>query len=600
MESTEQQPLLFEVSWETCHKIGGIYTVLRTKSPTAVEAWGDRYCLIGPYVPETASMEFEPLEPGPILGPTLAALGHEGVGIHFGRWLIAGYPRVILLECGPAFARLDHWKHILWETCGLGLPPGDAEANDAVVFAFLVARFIEELCRQTEGRRRIITHCHEWMASLALPVIRQRQLPVATVFTTHATLLGRYLCASDGDFYGRLDWLNADAEAGRLNVYHRHALERAAAHSAHAFTTVSEVTGYEAERLLHRRPDVILPNGLEVQRFAALHEFQALHAQSKERIHEFVRGHFFGSYAFDLDKTIYTFIAGRYEYRNKGMDLFIEALRRLNQTLRRDGSDVTVVAFLITPAAVRHLNLDVLKSRSMLQEMRTACNKMTAQIGERIFCTVASGRLPDTDSLMSNAEIVRLKRMIYSRRQSGLPPVVTHNMVDDGRDPILQQLRHCELFNGPEDRVKVVYHPEFIVSTNPLFGMDYEEFVRGCHLGIFPSYYEPWGYTPAECTVLGIPSVCSNLSGFGAYVQSRIPDHADRGIFVVDRRHIAPHETIDQLVNILADFCKLGRRERVNLRNRTEALSEMFDWSTLYPAYREAYDLALARTYPAG
>ncbi|UCG16102.1 MAG: glycosyltransferase, partial [Phycisphaerales bacterium] len=554
-----------------------------------------RYTLIGPYVPDTAGVEFEPLEPGEMLKPVLAALQGGGIRTHFGRWLISGNPRAVLLEVGPGYQSLDSWKRWLWDACGIPAPPGESETDDAVVFGTMVCRFFQEFCRCHEGRYRAIAHFHEWMASLALPLMRHHALPVATVFTTHATLLGRYICAADGDFYRRLPTLDAYSEAARLNIQPRHVMERAAAHSAHVFTTVSQVTAHEAGYLLGRPPDVVLPNGLRVEKFEALHEFQTLHADYKERIHEFVRGHFFGSYSFDLDKTIYMFIAGRYEYRNKGIDLFIEALHQLNGLLRQEGGEVTVVAFIIAPAATHSINVDVLKNRFMLQELRNTCNQIVEEVGERIFHPVASGRLPASESLISDAEVVKLKRMIFSRRQSGLPPVVTHNMVHDASDPILSHLRHRGLFNAPPDRVKVVYHPEFIVSTNPLFGMDYEEFVRGCHLGVFPSYYEPWGYTPAECTVMGIPSVCSNLSGFGAFVQSHVADYEDQGIFVVDRRDTGAEASIAQLTRILHEFTRCSRRARIALRNRTERLSELFDWSTLYGAYTQAHELALSR-----
>lgn len=590
-------PLLFEVSWETCRKIGGIYTVLRSKAPSAVAGWGDRFCMLGPYVPETANVEFEPIEPGELLKPVLASLRHEGLRAHFGRWLVTGNPRVVLLDVGSGYHNVEDWKRWLWDACGIATRAGDPETDDAVVFGAMICRFFQELCRCHGDRYRTIAQFHEWMASLAMPLIRHHNLPIALAFTTHATLLGRYICACEGDFYGRLHTLNPDAEAARLNILPRYTIERAAAHSAHVFTTVSEVTGREAEHLLGRRPDVVLPNGLNVERFEALHEFQTLHARYKERIHEFVRGHFFGSYSFELDRTLYTFIAGRYEYRNKGIDLFIEALARLNGLLRHEGSDVTVVAFIIAPAATRSINVNVLKNRFMLEELRNTCNQITNTVGERIFRPVAGGRLPDPDHLLADADIVRLKRMIFSRRQSSPPAIVTHDMVDDANDPILNHLRHRGLFNTPQDRVKVVYHPEFIVSTNPLFGMDYEEFVRGCHLGVFPSYYEPWGYTPAECTVMGIPSVCSNLSGCGAFVQSRVPDHEDRGIFIVDRRDTPTDASIGQLTDILHRFTRLTRRERIALRNRTERLSELFDWANLYASYNQAHEMALERAY---
>ena len=175
----------------------------------------------------------------------------------------------------------------------------------------------------------VIAHFHEWLAGVALVLIRKRALQIATIFTTHATLLGRYLCAGDVDFYNNLRHFNVDAEAGKRGIYHRYCIERAAAHCADVFTTVSHITAYEAEWLLKRKPDGVLPNGLNVVKFAALHEFQNLHARAKDKIHEFVRGHFYGHQDFDLDNTLYFFTAGRYEFRNKGVDMFIESLARM-------------------------------------------------------------------------------------------------------------------------------------------------------------------------------------------------------------------------------------------------------------------------------
>lgn len=182
--------------------------------------------------------------------------------------------------------------------------------------------------------------------------------------------------------------------------------------------------------------------------------------------------------------------------------------------------------------------------------------------------------------------------------QSGrTPPIVTHNMIDDGKDEILNHLRSCSLFNSPQDRVKIVYHPEFLSATNPLLPLDYPEFVRGCHLGIFPSYYEPWGYTPAECTLAGIPSVTSNLSGFASYVARRITDPEEHGIYIVDRRTRSFPETKEQLAAALWRFCCQNTRTRIEQRNRTEAISPLLDWQALYIKYFEARNHAMRIRY---
>ena len=125
--------------------------------------------------------------------------------------------------------------------------------------------------------------------------------------------------------------------------------------------------------------------------------------------------------------------------------------------------------------------------------------------------------------------------------------------------------------------------------------LDYEQFVRGCHMGIFPSYYEPWGYTPMECIALGLPAVTTDLSGFGAYVQHHIPKHDEQGICVLNRRTQSFDQTADDLTDYLFEFAKMNRQQRIELRNRAERLSEMFDWSALIQYYNEAHDLAISR-----
>lgn len=590
--------LLFEAAWEVCNQIGGIYTVLRSKAAVTTQLWDDRYVLIGPYSPQSAAVEFEEREPNALLGPTIKAMRDAGHKLHYGRWLVAGHPRVLLLDFYNAFSRLNEYRHAFWADCGIHYSNDDHTTNDAVAFGYMMTQFFEEFTRREGRDRRILLHCHEWMASIALPVIRKRGLPLASVFTTHATLLGRYLCASTRDFYERLPWIDPDKESGDRQIYHRYCIERAATAAAHVFTTVSDITAFEAEHLLKRRPDKILPNGLRVEKFAALHEFQNLHRTFKERIHAFVQGHFFGSYSFDLDKTLYFFTAGRYEYHNKGIDVFIEALQRLNHHLIHSGSEMTVVAFIVTAAPSHHLNVDVLQGQSMLRDLRNTCERIGKSMEERLFDTVARGEFPEPRALITEDETVLLKRLMHSRRRGNLPPIVTHQMVDDGADPVLTHLRHRHLFNHEHDRVKVIFHPQFITRTNPLFSMDYPEFVRGCHLGVFPSYYEPWGYTPAECAVLGVPAVCTDLSGFGAFMQAHVPDHDDNGIFVLKRRGTGANESIDQLAQIMAKMTGMNRRDRIALRNRVERLSERLDWNILNQAYEEARHLALTRAYP--
>ncbi len=597
LQPQEPLPLLFEVGWEVCWQLGGIYTVLRTKAAAMQQLWQDRYCLIGPYNPHTAAVEFEEQPTEGYIRQTLDRLRDMGIACHYGRWLVAGRPRVILLDYRAHFDSLDVDKYLLWKDHGIGTQPNDGEVNEVVAFGFTVTEFFRHLT-QVVPERRILAHFHEWMGGVAVPRIAHLQLPVATVFTTHATLLGRYLAGDNPDFYQNLQWINPEAEAQRYGIYPRYQIERAAAHAATVFTTVSEVTAAEARQLLGRDADAILPNGLNIQRFSALHEFQNMHRRYKEKIHEFVMGHFFPSYSFDLDRTLYLFTSGRYEYRNKGMDLFIEALHRVNQRLKGQADAPTIVAFIITRAQTRNINVGVLQNQSMFDDLRNTCQDIKEGMGRRLFLAAANGRLPQYEELLTDDASVRLKRVMQAWRSGRQPSIVTHDMGDDANDPVLKHLRYRQLFNAPDDAVKMVFHPDFISATSPLLSLDYEQFVRGCHMGIFPSYYEPWGYTPMECVALGIPAVTTDLSGFGAYVQKHIPESSEQGICILNRGTAGFDEAVESLVAYLMNFVRMNRRQRIELRNKVERLSELFDWSALIDHYTEAHDMALERTGP--
>jgi len=589
------QPLLFEVAWEVCWQLGGIYTVIRSKAPQMTRIWGERYCLIGPYNADTAAVELEESQPSGPVAIAIERLRAMGIKVHYGHWLVTGRPRVILLEFGAALDRLGEFKYFLWKDHGIQINDGDWEVNNVASFGFLVGLFFQELCKIPNLQLPVLAHFHEWMAGLGLIRIKHLNLPVATVFTTHATLLGRYLCTDNPDFYTKLPWINPDQAAGHYNIYARYCLERGATHAADVFTTVSDVTGLEAEKLLARRPDIVTPNGLNIRKFAALHEFQNLHKQYKEVIHQFVAGHFFPSYHFDLDKTMYFFISGRYEYRNKGIDLYIEALARLNHWLRAGGIPVNVVAFIITKAPYKNINVDVLRAQSMFDELAKMCEHITEDMGRSLLHTVSMGRLPDRGELMTEEAVVRLKRGMHAWRTWKQPAIVTHDLWDDATDPVLNQLRSCQLFNARHDPVKVVFHPDFVSATSPLLGLDYDQFVRGCHMGIFPSYYEPWGYTPMECIASGVPAITSDLAGFGSYVQQNIQDPNSKGLFITGRRYASWEQAAHQLTEILFNFCLKDRRTRIELRNRAERLSDNFDWGTLIVHYNDAHKMAMQR-----
>ena len=589
--------MVFEVSWEVCCQAGGIYTVLRSKAPATVRDWGDNYFAVGPYREDAARIEFEPQKPAGVVADILGELRAGGLQTHFGRWLITGRPQVILIDLDSIANHINDMKYFVWKDLGIGMPFGEHEDNAITLFGYAVADLLQTVHRRL-GNFPMLAHFHEWQGALALPLLKLRGERFPTVFTTHATLVGRSLSAAHIDLYDHIREVDAPRVADEHGIRHRYEIERAATQHADVFTTVSEITAEEAECFLDREPDLLLPNGLNVERAAAPHEFQNLHQRCKERIHDFVRGHFFPSYTFDLDRTLYFFIAGRYEYRNKGIDIFIEALSELNRRLKARPEGVTVVAFIIARAAYRGPNLETLNRQAMFNELRNTCEDIQEEMGQTLFDCVSQGRLPDMDELLDEYARVRLKRMLHAWVQSPPPTIVTHDLEDDAGDPVLSHLRRRGLLNAPEDPVKVIFHPEFITSTSPILGLEYDEFVRGCNMGVFPSYYEPWGYTPLECIVRGVPAITSDLAGFGAYLMEHYPDHDANGMFVARRRHVSTETTIYQVAGWLHLLTRMALRDRIALRNRCERHADHFDWTHLNKHYRAAHLMAFEKFYP--
>lgn len=337
---------LFEIAWEVCNQVGGIYTVIRSKVPDMKSIWGENYSVIGPYFNNN---EFEEEEnQDDILCQVVHKLREEGIDAHYGTWLISGRPKAILLNPFSAYNKLADIKYQMWEDHDISFESHDELLDQVVAFGYCVFRFNQVYEALTKGKQDTVFHFHEWMAGVAVPLMRKENCSSKIVFTTHATLLGRYLAMNDPEFYERLEWVDWEKEAKYFNILPQVKIERAATHGSHTFSTVSQITGEECKYLLHREPDCLLPNGLNVSRYEALHEFQNLHLTYKKKIQDFIKGHFFPSYSFDLDKTLYFFTSGRFEFKNKGFDLTLESLARLNAMIKDAGLDITVVMFFIT------------------------------------------------------------------------------------------------------------------------------------------------------------------------------------------------------------------------------------------------------------
>jgi glycogen synthase len=588
---------LVEVSWEVCNQVGGIYTVIRSKAPAMVEHAHGQYCMIGPYVNKNINAELEPLNDSQdVFGLAAAALRKKGYDVNYAQWLITGRPHVVLLNPVIESQALNVVKYLLWKNHGVSTPLNNPMMDQVIAFGYLTKLFIDELVKITGQDLPIITHFHEWMAGLPILDIHKEKMPVKTVFTTHATQLGRHLAINSPLFYAHLPFFKWEDEAKKFGIDTEARIEYCCAQKADVVSTVSEVTARECKHLLKRKCDVIMPNGLNIQRFEALHEFQNMHVQYKEKIHQFVMAHFFQSYSFDLDKTLYFLTSGRYEYRNKGFDLTIEALCRLNAKLKKEKADVTVVMFIVTKRDFHNIRSEVLQSKAMMQEILQTCEAIQQQVGRKLFyeSTIRNDtQMPDLNEFVDEYWKLRYRRTIQSWKNKKNPLVVTHKLRHEEQDEVLQFLTTKNLLNAPDDPVKIVYHPDFITASNPLFSLDYGQFVRGCHLGVFPSYYEPWGYTPLECMASGLPSITSDLSGFGDYVLRNIPEHDDIGLHVVERGKRTFDWSANQLAGMMYQFIKQPRRARIMQRNNVENNSAIFDWENLIRHYTDAYNMAV-------
>ncbi|MCF8364493.1 MAG: glycosyltransferase [Bacteroidales bacterium] len=602
-EENVNKSLLMEIAWEVCNQVGGIYTVIQTKVPATKMKWGDNYLLLGPYFSNQTGAIFEydkdlyneekiRNNPDPVK-EVVRQMHSMGYDVHYGTWLIDGRPKAILFNPQSLLPKIHEHKYIFWEHHNITLPGNDYLVDQVVSFGFMVYEFIKLLSYNENNNKQLIAHFHEWMAGIPIPELRRHNINIRIVFTTHATMLGRYLAMNDPGFYDHLPFYDWEKEASHFNIAHIVQVERAASHGAHIFSTVSDITANECKYLLGREPQAILPNGLNIKRFEVMHEFQQIHKQTKGKINEFVMGHFFHNYTFDLDKTLYFFTSGRFEYFNKGFDLTLEALARLNWMMKSENIDKTVVMFFITKNPFRSINSSILESRAKLEEIRRNCDNIQEVLAEKLFNNMLSrddiNELPNLNDLVDDYLALRLRRNLGSWRDTQMPAIVTHDLVDEGGDAIMNFLKTSHLLNYREDKVKVVYHPDFVSTANPLFRMDYLQFVRGCHLGVFPSYYEPWGYTPLECCASGLPSITTDLAGFGSYVKNHVEDSDEKGLWVINRRNRPAGDVADDIAKKMFDFVKLERRERIALRNRIENNSTMFGWRQLRKYYDNAY-----------
>lgn len=537
--------LLFETSWEVCNKIGGIYTVLSTKARTLNKLYGDSVIFIGPDV-------WSAENPSPYFTESRSLLRDwrrqaqlpEGVSVRVGRWNVPGKPVVVLVKFDGMYAVKDRFYGDMWQRFHVDSLHAYGDYDEGCAFGHASGIVIKSICEYRgldKKDSKVIAHFDEWTTGMGLLYVKAYLPTAATIFTTHATSIGRSICGNGKPLYDYLKGYNGDQMARELNMEAKHSLEKAAAHNADCFTTVSEVTAIECEQLLELRPRVVTPNGFEKNFVPPRTRFNAARRAARCTLLETANS-LTGS-GFD-DDTFIVATSGRCEYRNKGIDVYLDALHRLSELNPKR----PVLAFVMVPAWVKEPRADL---RQALEDGRET-------------------RLPD--------------------------PVITHWLNNPESDPVINRIHQIGFTNDKDSKVSVIYVPCYLNSDDGIFSLSYYDLLIGMDATVFPSYYEPWGYTPLESVAFGVPTVTTTLSGFGQWILSSEENQFEgSGVNVIgrtDSNYWAVVDAIARSLNFLADSDKEIVKE---VREAAMSTASRAAWTYFISYYIDAFEVAFRR-----
>ncbi len=583
----EETPMLFETSWEVTNKVGGIYTVIQSKVPL-MKTHYDNYFLIGPlfnYLPLDFIQE---TPPGPF-AELFDQLATQNIRCVYGTWDIPGRPTTILIDTKALLNKKNEIKAGLWNDFGIDSLFAGYDFDEPLLWATAVGQFLR-VAEDKFSNRKIIAHFHEWLSGFALLYLKQHQSRIATVFTTHATMLGRTIASTNKHYIKALETINPLDEARKRRVLDKHTTELACAQNADVFTTVSEITAREA-KLLFGKEAKVLPNGLPLDSYPTFEGASYNHLVNKRKLQEYVMAHFFPYETFDLDNTLFYYTSGRYEFKNKGMDYIIRALGKLNKQLQDEGSKKTIVMFFFLATTAGGPRQELLENTKNVDELFSNVKEQSQGFFRHVVESLLTKETKDL-GLCSEEALDQLRRQAKTIKRNGLPQLTTHE-VDETRDQVVQACLAEGLNNEVNDRVKIIIVPSFLDGRDGLINMNYNDAVNACHLGIFPSHYEPWGYTPLESISLGVPAVTSSYAGFGQHIQPKLVG-AHPGVFVLNLDQEDEKITQD-LYSYLEKYLFLSKQNRVATKMNAHALSTYADWRQLVQNYLEAHQEALKK-----
>jgi glycosyltransferase involved in cell wall biosynthesis len=536
---------IFESSWEVCNKVGGIYTVLSTRAKTLQEALPEKIIFIGPdFWKESESPYFK--EDSSLFADWQSVAKEQGLKLRVGRWTVPGEPVAILVDFNPYFEKKDEIYGWLWEHYGVDSLHAYGDYDEASMFSYAAALVVESYYNHyLDSSKKVIYHANEWMCGLGALYINHKLPQIGTVFTTHATSIGRSIAGNMKPLYDYLFAYNGDQMAGELNMQSKHSIEKQTAHFVDCFTTVSDITAKECVELLDKPVDVVLPNGFDDSFVPNAATFARKRKLARKKMLD-VANALLGE---DLDDdTLLISTSGRYEFRNKGIDVFVEAMNRL---LRDRDLKKKVVAFIEVPGWVGEPRKD---------------------LNERLM----SGKKYDTPLDV---------------------PQVTHWLHNMSHDNVLGMMKYYDMHNRKDEKVKVIFLPCYLDGKDGIVDMPYYDIVLGNDLCIYPSYYEPWGYTPLEAVAFKVPCITTDLAGFGLWANTVFGHEGTLtdGVKVIHRTDYNYSEVADNIKDTVAEFSNMTKKQMDTCRKNASMLSKKALWSEFIKYYYEAYDIALTK-----
>lgn len=536
---------IFESSWEVCNKVGGIYTVLSTRAKTLQEALRDKIIFIGPdFWKENESPYFK--EDSSLFADWQWEAKNQGLKIRVGRWTVPGEPIAILVDFNPYFEKKNDIYGWLWENYGVDSLHAYGDYDEASMFSYAAALVVESFYNHyLTLKDKVIYHANEWMCGLGALYINNKLPQIGTIFTTHATSIGRSIAGNMKPLYDYLFAYNGDQMAGELNMQSKHSIEKQTAHYVDCFTTVSDITAKECVELLDKPVDVVLPNGFDNSFVPSAAKFNRKRNAARRKMLD-VANALLGE---NLDDdTLLVSTSGRYEFRNKGIDVFVESMNRL---LRDRDLKKKVVAFIEVPGWVG-------EPRKDLQER------------------LKSGKKYDTPLDV---------------------PQVTHWLHNMSHDNVLGMMKYYDMHNRKDEKVKVIFLPCYLDGNDGIVNLTYYDIVLGNDLCIYPSYYEPWGYTPLEAIAFKVPCITTDLAGFGLWANSVFGKNGEieDGVKVIHRTDYNYSEVADIIKDTVADFSNMPKKQVDACRKNAGELSKKALWSEFIKYYYEAYDIALGK-----